>query len=112
CKDPLVVKFADTQNKKKATTTFFQQNRLLQTARDEELYQALQFYEPPALAANLNGVAGHPLLSAGMVPRYTSVATTPASSYQMSSTQTGWVHPQYIMQPQIPHVSIPQVHFT
>ncbi|XP_050388423.1 RNA-binding motif, single-stranded-interacting protein 1 isoform X4 [Patella vulgata] len=102
CKEPLVVKFADSGNKKKATT--YQQNRLFPASRDDDLYQALQFYEQPALAANLNGVAGHPLLSAGMVPRYTSVATTPASTYQMSSNQTGWVHPQYIMQPQLPHI--------
>ena len=44
------------------------------------------------------------LLPTGLLPRYSSVATTPVTTYQVSSNPA-WM-PQYIMQPGMPHVSI------
>ncbi|XP_055859506.1 RNA-binding motif, single-stranded-interacting protein 1-like isoform X7 [Biomphalaria glabrata] len=106
--EPLLVKFADSGNKKKTTPTTLTP-RLFTPGRDDAGISALQFaYEQQALAANLNGqfinygVPTPTIMQAGLVPRgYTSVAaTTPVTTYQMSSNPaaTGWM-PQYLVQP-------------
>ncbi|GFO36996.1 RNA-binding motif, single-stranded-interacting protein 2 [Plakobranchus ocellatus] len=114
CNQPLLVKFADSGSKKKATPTALT-TRIFTPGRDDASISALQFaYEQQALAANLNGQyinygMGTPaLMPSGLVPRaYTSVAaTTPVTTYQMSSNPAaaGWV-PQYLVQhPQMPHI--------
>ena len=48
-------------------------------------------------------MAAPTLLPTGLLPRYSSVATTPVTTYQVSSNPA-WM-PQYIMQPGMPHVS-------
>ncbi|XP_035825495.1 RNA-binding motif, single-stranded-interacting protein 1 [Aplysia californica] len=112
CTEPLLVKFADSGNKKKTTTTALTP-RLFTPGRDDASISAIQFaYEQQALA-NLNGqyinygVPTPAIVPAGLVPRaYTSVAaTTPVTTYQMSNpTAQGWM-PQYVMQPhQMPHM--------
>lgn len=106
CSEPLLVKFADSGNKKKS-----QQQKMFQIGRED----ALQFpYEQQAaLAANLNApymnysMAAPTLLPTGLLPRYSSVATTPVTTYQVSSNPA-WM-PQYIMQPGMPHI-LPSVH--
>uniref|UniRef100_A0A2C9KNW5 RRM domain-containing protein n=1 Tax=Biomphalaria glabrata TaxID=6526 RepID=A0A2C9KNW5_BIOGL len=112
--EPLLVKFADSGNKKKTTPTTLTP-RLFTPGRDDAGISALQFaYEQQALAANLNGqfinygVPTPTIMQAGLVPRgYTSVAaTTPVTTYQMSSNPaaTGWM-PQYLVQPhQMQHI--------
>ncbi|BFZ02363.1 hypothetical protein BsWGS_05400 [Bradybaena similaris] len=107
CMEPLLVKFADSGNKKKTMPAALTP-RLFTPGRDDSL-TALQFaYEQQALAANLNGqfisygMPAPTLLPAGLIPRaYTSVpASTQVTTYQMSSSPagTGWV-PQYLLQP-------------
>ncbi|GFR67420.1 RNA-binding motif, single-stranded-interacting protein 2 [Elysia marginata] len=112
--EPLLVKFADSGNKKKSATTALTP-RLFPAGRDDASISALQFaYEQQALAANLNGpfinygVPAPTMIPSSLVPRaYTSVAaTTPVTTYQMSSNPAaaGWV-PQYLVQhPQMPHI--------
>ncbi|XP_025093541.1 RNA-binding motif, single-stranded-interacting protein 1-like isoform X4 [Pomacea canaliculata] len=101
CTEPLLVKFADSGNKKKNQL----QQKLFTVGRDE----ALQFsYDQQALAANLTApymsysMGAPTLLPPGLtLPRYPSVSTTPVPTYQVSSSPA-WL-PQYIMQPQMPH---------
>ncbi|KAK3775074.1 hypothetical protein RRG08_048284 [Elysia crispata] len=112
--EALLVKFADTGNKKKTATTALTP-RLFTPGRDDAGISAIQFaYEQQALAANLNGqfinygVPAQAMIPSISVPRaYTSVAaTTPVTTYQMSSNPAaaGWV-PQYLVQhPQVPHM--------
>ncbi|XP_041365285.1 RNA-binding motif, single-stranded-interacting protein 3-like isoform X2 [Gigantopelta aegis] len=101
CAEPLLVKLADSGNKKK---TQFQQARLFGERGDLQLS-----YDPQTLQTNLTGsympysLATPALLPTGLMPRYSSVATTPVTTYQMSTNPAGWMHPQYIMQPQLPH---------
>ncbi|XP_070212771.1 RNA-binding motif, single-stranded-interacting protein 2-like isoform X4 [Littorina saxatilis] len=105
CSEPLLVKYADSGNKKKS-----QQQKLMQVGRDDfAALQGLQFpYDQQAALANLNNpymnysMAAPTLLPTGLLPRYSSVATTPVTTYQMSSNP-GWM-PQYIMQPGMPHM--------
>ncbi|KAK7477967.1 hypothetical protein BaRGS_00030796, partial [Batillaria attramentaria] len=93
CTEPLLVKFADSGNKKK------NQQQKMFMGRDDALQ--LPYEQHAALAANLNAMATPTLLPTGILPRYSSVATTPVTTYQVSSNP-GWM-PQYIMQPQMPH---------
>ncbi|BFY97551.1 hypothetical protein BsWGS_00594 [Bradybaena similaris] len=111
--EPLLVKFADSGSKKKATPAVLTP-RLFTPGRDDASISALQFaYEQQALAANLNGQYinyGVPTqaIMPGLMPRaYTSMtASTPVTTYQMSPNPaaTGWV-PQYLVQPhQLSHI--------
>ncbi|CAG5124767.1 unnamed protein product, partial [Candidula unifasciata] len=112
--EPLLVKFADSGSKKKATPTVLTP-RLFTPGRDDASISALQFaYEQQALAANLNGqyinygVPTQALMPAGLMPRgYTSMAaSSPMTTYQMSPNPatTGWM-PQYLLQPhQLSHI--------
>ncbi|XP_046363891.1 RNA-binding motif, single-stranded-interacting protein 3-like isoform X5 [Haliotis cracherodii] len=111
CTEALLVKLADSGSKKKNQ---FQQGRLFPPGREDELGLQLQFsYDQQAIPTNLNHGQYMPysvatpaaLLPTGLVPRnYTSVATTPVTTYQVSSNPATWgMHPQYIMQPQLPH---------
>uniref|UniRef100_A0A0B6ZXY6 RRM domain-containing protein n=1 Tax=Arion vulgaris TaxID=1028688 RepID=A0A0B6ZXY6_9EUPU len=106
--EPMLVKFADSGNKKKTSPTVLTP-RLFTPGRDDASITALQFaYEQQAIAANLHGqfisygVPTQALMPAGLIPRgYTSVsATSPVTTYQMSSSPaaTGWM-PQYLLQP-------------
>ncbi|XP_076465871.1 RNA-binding motif, single-stranded-interacting protein 2-like isoform X8 [Babylonia areolata] len=103
CSEPLLVKFADSGNKKKS-----QQQKMFQYFGVQNLQ--FPFDQQAALAANLNApymnysMAAPTLLptATGLVPRYSSVATTPVTTYQMSSNPA-WM-PQYIMQPGMPHM--------
>ncbi|XP_064614243.1 RNA-binding motif, single-stranded-interacting protein 3-like isoform X3 [Liolophura sinensis] len=92
--EKLLVKFADGGNKKKNQ---FQQNKIWGD-RAEPISLA---YEQSQLAQNglymPYSVPTQTLVGPGMLSRY-SMATTPATSYQVQSN-AGWVHPHYIMQP-------------
>ncbi|XP_059145490.1 RNA-binding motif, single-stranded-interacting protein 3-like isoform X3 [Physella acuta] len=114
--EPLLVKFADSGNKKKTSPTALTP-RLFTPGREDAGISAIHFaYEQQlAAAANLNGqfinygVPTPTIMPAGLMPRgYTSVAATnPVTTYQMSSNPgpTGWL-PQYLVQPhQMPHSS-------
>lgn len=111
CTEPLLVKFADSGNKKKTTPTALTP-RLFTPGRDDASISALQFaYEQQALA-NLNGqyinygVPTPTIMPAGMggmMPRaYTSMASTPLTQAyaQMSNPAATSYMPQYVMQPQ------------
>jgi len=106
--EPLLVKFADSGNKKKTTPTALTP-RLFTPGRDD----AIQFYEQQAaLALNgqyINYGVTPSLVPANILPRaYTSVAaTTPVTTYTQMSNPTagGWGMPQYVMQPhQMQHI--------
>ncbi|KAL8610123.1 hypothetical protein ACOMHN_024589 [Nucella lapillus] len=100
--EPLLVKFADSGNKKKS-----QQQKMFQVWTDD----GLQFpFEQQAALANLN----NPYLNysmaptmlpagTGLLPRYSSMPTTPVTTYQMSSNPA-WMPTQYIMQPGMTHM--------
>jgi hypothetical protein len=112
--EPLLVKFADSGNKKKSSPAVLTP-RLFTPGRDDAGLSALQFaYDQQALAANLNGqyinygIPTQTLMPAGLMPRayQTLNASTPVTTYQMSPNHAaaGWM-PQYLVQPhQLSHI--------
>ncbi|XP_014772116.2 RNA-binding motif, single-stranded-interacting protein 2 isoform X2 [Octopus bimaculoides] len=122
--EPLLVKFADGGSKKKAQ---YQQNRSWTERADANNYSYVTGipvgYDqssiaqngvgaaPPggAAAAGGGGAVATAMIPAGIMPRY-SMSTTPVTTYQVQSTNPGWMHhPQYIMPP-IAHMIPNTVH--
>jgi len=108
-KEPLLVKFADGGNKKKAQ---YQQNRTWPDRGEANNYGFVtgipMGYDQSSIAQNGVGanqaggaaaaVAAAAMIPTGIVPRY-SMSTTPVTTYQVQSNP-GWMHhPQYIMPP-------------
>ncbi|KAL5006779.1 hypothetical protein ScPMuIL_015585 [Solemya velum] len=104
CTEPLLVKFADGGNKKKNP---FQQ-KLWSERGEMNIIEGIPIaYDQTAMAQNgfksqlfCYSLATQALM-APLMPRY-SMATTPATTYQVQSSNA-WMHPQYIMQPQMAH---------